>query len=362
VSQSPKTFLLRMLTLIRELLTFESAFILFLFAGRYKNDPRFAWMPIDWTLFWFVISVFSGIWIIMSRGWKIRRVCFYLVVLASLFSGFVILSYFWTTDGVYARTKALYTGTLLLWSLVGPALVIAPDPERASRFLRLIIIFAIWIALEATQYYITSKEKIWFVRTEGTNYLGIGRICQIGLIVTTGKYLFDTRKIYRILEALLIGLFLWVLWISGGRGPLIYTVVGVIAVFASVFISAVRNGKRDISTFWRILAIGLSVSVFIILMIKWNPMSTTIQRLLPLLSGDLGISAGARLQWQIDTVSLIERNPIFGNGIGSWPMLMGFGDVKATPHNLLIEIISDIGFIGLALFLSVLVYAFYLLN
>ena len=32
--------------------SFELSFVLFLFAGRFKLDPRFAWVPVDLTLFW----------------------------------------------------------------------------------------------------------------------------------------------------------------------------------------------------------------------------------------------------------------------------------------------------------------------
>jgi len=39
------------------LLSFETTLVMLLFAGIYKDDPRFAWMPVDVTAVFFVLSL-----------------------------------------------------------------------------------------------------------------------------------------------------------------------------------------------------------------------------------------------------------------------------------------------------------------
>ena len=51
------------------------------------------------------------------------------------------------------------------------------------------------------------------------------------------------------------------------------------------------------------------------------------------------------------------KNPIFGNGIGSWPILMNFRDEPGYPHNIFIEIAVELGLIGLVLFITLIMFA-----
>jgi hypothetical protein len=41
----------------RGVMSFEVIFVLFIFAGLYKADPRLAWFPVDLTLLLFLVSV-----------------------------------------------------------------------------------------------------------------------------------------------------------------------------------------------------------------------------------------------------------------------------------------------------------------
>ena len=44
----------------RGVFSFEVVFVLFIFAGLYKADPRLAWFPVDLTLLLFIVSVGFG--------------------------------------------------------------------------------------------------------------------------------------------------------------------------------------------------------------------------------------------------------------------------------------------------------------
>src|SRR5688572_2674399 len=50
------------------LLSFEAAFLVFLFSGIYKIDPRLAWFPVDLTMFFFAVTLVLGVAIICREG------------------------------------------------------------------------------------------------------------------------------------------------------------------------------------------------------------------------------------------------------------------------------------------------------
>ena len=68
--------------LLSDLFTFEALFVLFLFAGRFKTDPRLQWVPVDLTLLFFVASVGVGLVLLVKRRFRVSRNSFSLLLLA----------------------------------------------------------------------------------------------------------------------------------------------------------------------------------------------------------------------------------------------------------------------------------------
>jgi O-antigen ligase len=71
----------------------------------------------------------------------------------------------------------------------------------------------------------------------------------------------------------------------------------------------------------------------------------------------MGDSAAVRLDFYTAAVHLWATSPVFGHGIGSWPVLAGYGDQRAYPHNILLEIAVELGLVGLVLFVGLLAFA-----
>ncbi len=131
--------------------SFELIFVLFLFAGRFKADPRLLWVPVDITALFFGLSVVVGFWILLRRGFRVSRKSFFLALLAVLFVTWVLVSLLWTPGHIYARQKSLFIATLTLWPFLACALIIAPDKRRLRRFFIVLALFTIWLVLETTQ-------------------------------------------------------------------------------------------------------------------------------------------------------------------------------------------------------------------
>jgi O-antigen ligase len=83
---------------------------------------------------------------------------------------------------------------------------------------------------------------------------------------------------------------------------------------------------------------------------------STIKRL-ALLFGSLGDSANVRLQMYGDAMDIWAQHPLFGAGIGAWPVLAGWGDHRMYPHNMILEVLSEFGLTGFLLWVAPFLYA-----
>jgi hypothetical protein len=83
-----------------------------------------------------------------------------------------------------------------------------------------------------------------------------------------------------------------------------------------------------------------------------------IRRLLDLAGGP-GRSLGLRFGYWEGTVDALHPGMIvFGEGLGSWPVLVHPGaDVQYYPHNMFLEVLFELGVIGVVLLGAVLGYA-----
>ena len=61
-------------------------------------------------------------------------------------------------------------------------------------------------------------------------------------------------------------------------------------------------------------------------------------------------------------ISLWLQRPVLGHGCGSFPLLLGRADAKAHPQNILLEIMAELGLVGLSLFAALNFYAIRLLG
>ena len=64
----------------------------------------------------------------------------------------------------------------------------------------------------------------------------------------------------------------------------------------------------------------------------------------------MGSSAGTRMGYYSESYRLWQLKPLFGHGIGSWPLLIGLPDICAYPHNLIFELLVELGLSGVILF------------
>ncbi|NMC27033.1 MAG: O-antigen ligase family protein, partial [Syntrophomonadaceae bacterium] len=254
-----------------------------------------------------------------------------------------------------AETKTLYICTLVLWSLAAPALIISTDPRRLKRLAVIFACLSFVVAIEAFTGYLTSGPNS-FIYVYGSNYLGLGRVIGLSLILVIVYFLFWSNILHERIFAILLALFyLWILLVGGGRGPLLAALFA--ALIPLLFSIGVSEGKLKIRRF------SIPIFTLIILCIailgylnETGQMTLTLNRLTVLQEAGMGKSAGARMEYYIYSFDLWKHSTLFGHGIGSWPIISGLGDIRNYPHNIMLEILVELGLIGFIIF-GILIWA-----
>jgi len=335
--------------------SFEFLFILFLFAGRYKADPRFEWVSVDLTALFFGSSVVAGFWVLWRRRFRARRKSVLLVWLALEFVGYVVASLAWTPGRVYAGQKAFYIATLTLWPLVACAFIIASDRHRLHRFSVLLVVFSGWIAWESTLEFLRSGGQ-GFVYALGGNYLGPGRVIGLGLLIVLAYMLFFARNLLEKIGAVvLIGWFLIVLFALGGRAPLLATAVAAFVPLVVGFRLSL-SGRMTVRRYVVPLLVLVAASAAILVYLYGTgTVTVTASRLRVLFTQVVEHVPSKRVELYRDALNSWTGKPFLGHGIGAFPLLEGSGDIRLYPHNLILEILVELGLVGFVLF-TVLVF------
>lgn len=344
--------------IIGTIFSFEFLFILFLFAGVYKADPRFKWAPVDLTALFFVLSVIVAIIIFIRRGFRFERYSLLLVGVCLVFVMYVFASLAWTPGVVYARQKALYIATLTFWPLVATALIVANDSRRVKRFLLGLFIFSLWIAVESLIFFLKTK-KFGFVTALGGEegqgaYLILGRVLGLGTVIVFSYLLFFAKSwLTRILALLIFFFFFFDMLILGGKGPFFATVTALLIPLVMGWKINYKPSIRIKKYVLLIILLFLFIGGIIVYMFVAGKATVTLARIRVMVEPSMGESAGERLDYYIKSFQLWEEQPLVGHGIGSWPILLGIGDLRNYPHNIILEIIVELGLIGVLIFLSI---------
>jgi O-antigen ligase len=354
---SPTRWPLYLRTAVGTVISFEAALILFLFAGVYKADPRFAWLPVDITALFFVLSLLAGAYIIWTRGILVRRFAAVLLWLYGALFAYALLSTLWSPSVFYAHSKTLYLATLVFWPLAGTALIIAPERARYRRFFLLLLLFTGWVAVESALAFwlnTASGAVSALVEVLSGTYLSLSRVVAPGFLVLAAYALLIARKHWqRGLLGLLCVLFLAVLLVIGGRAPLIAAVLSGLILLSGLKPRLGRTPQR------LLIQLALLAAAVLIMVAGWQSLPSSIHeqpatlRRISLLVSQ-GIEQNRRIQHYQQTLYYLDNNPLFGQGIGSWPVVVGYGDVRAYPHDIFLELLFELGVIGLCIFLAML--------
>ena len=356
--------------LVKDIFSFETFFVLFLFSYQFKNAYPFCLVP-DLTLL--SMAALVPWFLIFYRKNHATKLLTTETVSFLLFSLWGLISTFWVEHTTYTISKALCFGIYTVPAFFMAYFIIGMNDERLKRFLIAIIALSIWVHLEAYKEFILSGWQI--VDVLGNNYLVTGQTLGFGFILLTLFSFFILKESATNNETLNNKFLFWFLLILcgtytyiqlhlGGRGP----VLGVILTLLYFYIDGIYKGESRLYIMHFLyfsLSCGLIYAFF-----SWVFKTETCHFLLRTYESHSDESITLRLEYYGSAISAFLKYPLTGLGLGGWalfhdtlyhytPIAHDLREVLwRHPHNIGLEVLSETGLVGglLGLWLGLLIF------
>lgn len=332
----------------------EILYIIFLFSGILKMFIMYFKLPapVDFTLLSAGILLFLLAKDFIKYGFtrKINRYALNGLNLLLILFIIIIFSFYYTSSNQYVYVKAIQYITILLSSAF-PFLIYKFSTQQFYKYsvvaITLITVFYVPLFLKANVLFITHYTLMEHspLKIIHGGYLTVGYIIGIALVILLYKEIY--KKEYRIL--LFIFLFIALLT-TGARGPLIFFILILIFYIysrKSIFL------KVNLKVF---LIIGIFFAIVIpYLMNKYDfsdLFDRTFNRLTALEVAKKDSAANDRLKRISFVISKVDAKHIIqGYGFASFGMEYTGYDIRTYPHNIILEILFELGLLGLIVYL-----------
>jgi O-antigen ligase len=340
-------------TLIADLFSFEAVFLLFLYSNSFQVvlPP----LPVDLTYLFLGLSLAVGGYVVMREGLYFRG----LIVVAAFLPYLIwlLLSAEWSPSrGLkYEYLKIMFTANL--WCLIAGAMIVAHKRERMQRFLKIMVGLSLVVAVMGSYIYL-AYGSFKFAGWEGFGrvYNNWGRAVANGAVVLLILFLRSRLGTTRQLATgALLAVCVFFIFVASSRSALLSMAAPCLLLFAVTFVPVGREGLSISRTpVLLLLAVTVVVVVVSALMASGYRIDTLarLQRVFEQADNTELVQGPNRWVYYGFALQLITESPIVGHGVRSFSILFKrFEDPGAHPHNIFLEILSDTGFVGLALFL-----------
>lgn len=266
-----------------------------------------------------------------------------------LFAAVLTVSYAYTNAPLYGGTKLsrfLFIGILLF---ISPFFILLKERDFLN-FSRLFVGFG---TITAVALIGTLEMRSRNADTDITK-IGAGWLVGMAVLLLIFYPLTQNRWRQRALVIILLPILVGGSMAAAARGPILSLTLCVFIGMANL----IRVGKLKSSTaavMILFLLTGVGGSYLALRQTdleKYNAKATELEDMAS--GGSSTGSAAKRLDFYRATINAIPNQPLFGTGIGSWPVFYYGTDVRGYPHNLLLEIAYEEGLGGLTIFLTLL--------
>lgn len=307
---------------------------LYVYSGLYK-----AVLPVDTTILFFGCAVgAAGLKVYKDRQMITRILRHPAIFILSLFAFWILLSLIYTRSGFYAVDKAARTLILTFGAL--PLAMVLIDSEKKLR--NVIVIVAGLGTWMGTISAITGSRTVF-----QANYLSLGFTTSTAILLFIFYFIPKTKNIGFIVPILLncIGLLN-----SAARAPVLFTPLMMIVV---VTLSRL-NIQAKIRSYVLLIMAGCALVAGLYIAVP-DIFQGLVERMGAINDLENDHNAQFREALAQTALDLFISSPVTGVGIGSFGYYMTGEDGRLYPHNVFLEIGSELGLIGLFLF-SVLFY------
>jgi len=285
-------------------------------------------------------------------GFRVRKQVALAVGGALSLGAWVIVSMWWTPSRIYAVQKTAEFFALSLWSMVSGAVACSVN-EYCTRGFGASLLALSCVGTLRVLAGISIDPSLGI---SGLDYLVVGRLTGAGAVTLFCIALTERRRpVRRGAATAALVLFTAAMLVPGGRGP----AVALAIVYMSPIVAWPRMGKRDAVDFrWYagfLLLLGLGgVLGLMYFGAPKDNLKTIVRWLSHLEKAELGAVSSGRIDgYYLPTVVEWLKAPLFGRGIGSWPLVFGFGDALNYPHNIVLEFLFELGLVGCSMFLMI---------
>ena len=308
--------------------------------------------------------------ILLQGNWKLPSEPKSIVYLFLIFGLFLGISYIYTASPDYGFRKILRFNTFAVTMFITPLLIIKSpaDSKRLLSYFYFLLVIIIGIMLLQFVYFLKWGDfaivlAYWNrISIPGANpiqvsrYLAIGAAMMIALLIRNKPS--QSLHYFSILFMILLSIIL-----SGSRGPLVSIIIGSI-------VYAILYERKHLSRIfgYGILAIGTIIILLILL-----PESLT-QRFFDISQGSVimtqqGVrrisTIATRFEfWSMSLQAWFSSITSFfiGLGAGGFSSLFIWRDWRWYPHNLIFEIIAELGMVGLVIGVLFIIKSYQIIN
>lgn len=342
------------------LLSFEVLFLCHVLIG-IAGEIALSIVPVNLRNLTFALTIIWGSAILVSR-WR-RAHGFYVdrkfILFFLLFSLWMLLSRAWSPGHSYPDLKLMLYIQYVLWPVLAAVFIIGQEGVRTRRFLYALALVSYGVGtLGIYQYYFSRYGMSMSVFY--STYFGVAKLAGVGVILACIGVLSGVFRKF-IVPAMLLGILSGlVLFVSGARTAFLSTTICLLLLALLYYRAAHREilGRRLLWALVLVLMIAVASAPVWVYTYKRSIIDVTTIRKFTEIITELrqNGSAGIRLKFIAASVEKIKASPYVGYGLGSWPFVMGYGDFRYYPHNMLVELLFEGGWVALLLFVGLCAY------
>ena len=301
------------------------------------------------------LSLVSSFFLLLIIGVENKRAqhekigVFYLS-LVLIFLCYSASSFIWTAGNVYSEEKTYKILNLIVMVVFSYIVVSKLSRERIYLLFNyvsdVILLIAVAYILMHMSNGISSSDRIGFA---GSGSITIGRVFSFGAIVYFHRIFTDrTLKSFVAIIALMLACYL-----TGSRGNFIFMLL---AMSSLLFLSKALDRTLKVRILLGICVFIFALVLFCVLYFDSIDDIPFIYRYLIMFNTDnTNLSILYRFDKYSTSLDMLLANP-WGFGIGSFPLFTEVIDVVDYPHNMIFEVMAELGFIGLVAVLSIITF------
>ena len=340
-------------TVVSDACSFEGVFLLFL----YSNVFQFLLptLPVDSTIIFFCMSVGLGVWIIYREGIYLRG--FILVTSFIPYLLWLLLSATWSPSRILKLEYLQIMFTLNLWCLIATAMIISHKRERMLRFVRFVVVLSLVIAIVGAFIYFrygTFKFAGWEEGTRAYNQWSravVGGAAVLLFLFLRARFASPQQVAFGALLAVCT----FFIFVAGSRSALLSLVTPCVLMLAVTLLPKGSEGLRFTPAAVLLPLVMAGAVVGVAMLVASGYRIETVARLQAVLAQaeNTEMVMGAnRWDYYVEAMRQIIQSPIIGGGVRSFAIIYRQAELSGShPHNIILEVISDTGMIGLLLFL-----------